>query len=245
MCRLMGYVATREISIAEIAGANFEEFSNLSEKHRDGWGIATASTGKPVNLIVETLPAKDSSQYSQRTTEAQSDGALLHLRWATSGLEVIEGNTHPFEYENISFIHNGGITPLDSMDKFIDKDLFTLMRGNTDSEKYFYVLVTQIRKLGLIEGIKSGVKLLKENCNYSSINAMVLTIDDYIIINEHDSAKRPKGESEDYYELSYRKDEKGILVASSGWDQNNWTRIGNHQIVVIDRRTLNLEILTI
>jgi hypothetical protein len=119
------------------------------------------------------------------------------------------------------------------------------MRGNTDSEKYFYLLITQIRKLGLIDGIKSGLKLLKESCNYSSLNAMVLTADAYVIINEHNFEKRPKGESEDYYDLYYRKDEKGILVASSGWDQNNWTNIGNHQILVINRRTLNLEILSI
>jgi hypothetical protein len=74
---------------------------------------------------------------------------------------------------------------------------------------------------------------------------MVLTSDAYIIINEHDSAKRPKGESEDYYELSYRKDEKGILVASSGWDQKNWTKIDNHKILVIDRKSLGQEILSI
>ena len=245
MCRLMGFVSPTEITIEDIAGANFAEFSGLSEKHRDGWGIATSSTGKPAELIVETLPAKNSSRYSQLTSEAISDGALLHLRWATSGLAVVEGNTHPFEYENISFIHNGGITPLDSMDKFIDEDLFKLMRGNTDSEKYFYLLITQIRKKGLIDGIKSGVKLLRDNCNYSSINAMVLTSDAYIIINEHDSVKRPKGEPEDYYELSYRKDEKGILVASSGWNQKNWTKIDNHKILVIDRKSLGQEILSI
>ncbi|TSA21975.1 MAG: hypothetical protein D4R69_01900 [Actinomycetales bacterium] len=245
MCRLMGYVSSHEVSIEEIAGASFQEFSDLSEKHRDGWGIATSSTGKPSNLIVETLPAKESSQYSHLTKEVLSDGALLHLRWATSGLAVVEGNTHPFEFENISFIHNGGITPLDSMDQFIDPELIKLMRGNTDSEKYFYVLITQIKKLGLIAGISAGVKLIKENCNYSSINAMILTSDSYVIINEHNYGKRPKGEAEDYYDLFYRKDENGILVASSGWNQKNWKRIENHQILLIDRKSLSLEALSI
>ena len=245
MCRLMGYVSSHEVSIEEIAGASFQEFSDLSEKHRDGWGIATSSTGKPSNLIVETLPAKDSSQYSHLTKEVRSDGALLHLRWATSGLAVVEGNTHPFEFENISFIHNGGITPLDSMDNFIDSDLFDLMRGNTDSEKYFYLLISQIRKLGLIDGISAGVKLIQDNCNYSSLNAMILTSDSYVIVNEHNPEKRPKGEAEDYYDLFYRKDENGILVASSGWNQKNWKRIENHQILLIDRKSLSLEALSI
>ena len=241
----MGYVSSHEVSIEEIAGASFQQFSDLSEKHRDGWGIATSSTGKPSNLIVETLPAKDSSQYSHLTKEALSDGALLHLRWATSGLAVVEGNTHPFEFENISFIHNGAITPLDSMDNFIDSDLFDLMRGNTDSEKYFYLLISQIRKLGLIEGISAGVKLIQDNCNYSSLNAMILTSDSYVIVNEHNPEKRPKGEAEDYYDLFYRKDENGILVASSGWNQKNWKRIENHQILLIDRKSLSLEALSI
>lgn len=245
MCRLMGYVSPREISIQEIAGASFQEFSDLSKKHRDGWGIATSSTGKPSNLIVETLPARDSSEYSHLTKEVLSDGALLHLRWATSGLAVVEGNTHPFEYGDISFIHNGGITPLDSMDQFIDPDLFESMRGNTDSEKYFYLLITQIRKLGLIKGISAGVKLITENCNYSSINAMILTPDFYVVINEHKYENRPKGEAEDYYDLCYRKDENGILVASSGWNQKNWTTIENHQILLIERKLLSLEALSI
>jgi len=245
MCRLMGYVSSHEVSIEEIAGASFQEFSDLSEKHRDGWGIATSSTGKPSNLIVETLPAKDSSQYSHLTKKALSDGALLHLRWATSGLAVVEGNTHPFEFENISFIHNGGITPLDSMDNFIDSDLFDLMRGNTDSEKYFYLLISQIRKLGLIKGISAGVKLIQDNCNYSSLNAMILTSDSYVIVNKHNYEKRPKGEAEDYYDLFYRKDAKGILVASSGWNQSNWTSLENHKILVIDRKSLSLEALSI
>lgn len=245
MCRLLGYVSPREISIEEIAGASFQEFSNLSEKHRDGWGVATSSTGKQAELIVETLPAKDSSQYSHLTKEALSDGALLHLRWATSGLAVVEGNTHPFEFENISFIHNGGITPLDSMDNFIDSDLIDVMRGNTDSEKYFYLLITQIRKLGLIEGICAGVKLIQDNCNYSSLNAMLLTSEKYVIINEHNPEKRPAGEGEDYYDLFYRKDEKGILVASSGWNQSNWTSLENHKALVIDRKSLSLEALSI
>ena len=245
MCRLMGYVSPREISIQEIAGASFQEFSDLSKKHRDGWGIATSSTGKPSNLIVETFPARDSSQYSHLTKEVLSDGALLHLRWATSGLAVVEGNTHPFEYGDISFIHNGGITPLDSMDQFIDPHLFESMRGNTDSEKYFYLLITQIRKLGLIKGISAGVKLITENCNYSSINAMILTPDFYVVINEHKYENRPKGEAEDYYDLFYRKDENGILVASSGWNQKNWTTIENHQILLIERKLLSLEALSI
>ena len=131
------------------------------------------------------------------------------------------------------------------MDQFIDPELIKLMRGNTDSEKYFYVLITQIKKLGLIAGISAGVKLIKENCNYSSINAMILTSDFYVIINEHNYEKRPKGEAEDYYDLFYRKDENGILVASSGWNQKNWTRIENHQIFLIDRKSLSLEALSI
>ncbi len=245
MCRLMGYVSPREISIEEIAGTNFQEFSDLSAKHRDGWGIATSSTGKAANLIVETLPAKDSQQYSRQTKEVRSDGTLLHLRWATSGLAVIEGNTHPFEFENISFIHNGGITPLDSMDKYIDPDLFPIMRGNTDSEKYFYLLITQIRKLGLIPGITEGVKLLKENCKYSSINAMILTPESYVIISEHNQDKRPEGEQADYYDLFYRKDENGILVASSGWNQSDWIQVANHKIMHIDRKSLTQDFLNI
>ena len=239
----MGYVSSNEQTITEIAGKDFSQFSALSAKHGDGWGIASIDNQNQTNLIVEPTRAKDSAKFTEITESLKSDGALLHLRWATLGLGVNEGNTHPFAYKDISFIHNGGIMPPTSLDPYIATHLKSHMRGDTDSEKYFFNIVTEIEKSNLIDGVLSAVRNIKNNLTYSSINAMLLTPDKYVVICEHNNSRIPEGEGPDYYELYYRKDEKGILVSSTGWNQSGWTQIENHSVAIIDRKNFSIEII--
>ena len=236
MCRLMGYVAPKNLTITEIAGPEFAEFTALSAKHGDGWGYATLD-GDKKSLTLDTARAKESSKYSETTSQVESSGALLHLRWATLNLDISEGNTHPFTFEDFVFIHNGSINPPKSLDPFNDKDLFDQFRGDTDSERYFYVVISFIRKFGLHEGVRQAVHTIREHCSYSSINAMLMTPDLYLTISEHNNDRIPEGEGPGYYDLFYRKNEDGILVASSGWSQEGWKQIPNHHVFEVNRRT--------
>lgn len=242
MCRLMGYVSQKDYSLSEFAGPHFEDFAALSSRHCDGWGVVEleAGTTQPT-LVVEPTQASTSEKFKKIAVDTKSNGSLLHLRWATSGLSVKEGNTHPFTHGEISFIHNGGVMPSNSMDAFIDADLFEGMRGDTDSERYFATIITEVRKLGLVDGIVAAVRLIREKCDFSSLNAMILTPHQMIIVNEHNFKRIPAGETEEYYDLYYRKDADGVLVASSGWDQTGWTMIDNHRALVIDRVTFDIE----
>lgn len=242
MCRLMGYVADQDYSLAEIAGPSFEEFAALSSRHCDGWGVAELELGaESPTLVVEPVRASSSENFQKISHQSKSNGALLHLRWATSGLTVKEGNTHPFVHGDLSFIHNGGVMPAESMDSFIDFDLFEQMRGDTDSERYFGTIITHVRKAGLIEGVIEAVRLIRERCTFSSLNAMILSPHQMIIISEHNLNRIPVGEAADYYDLYYRRDPKAVLVASSGWDQSGWKLIENHRALVIDRTTFEIE----
>jgi len=245
MCRLMGYVSTQQTTFSRIVGENFSEFASLSSHHGDGWGIATCEANAHPRLIVEPVRADQSALFIQATREVESDGGLLHLRWATGSLAISEGNTHPFTYEDFSFIHNGAILPPESLDNFIDPLLLTQRRGETDSERYFYVVVTEISRYGIEAGIRSAVNLIREKCTYSSINAMFLTPTALFIINEHNDARIPKGQPMDYYDLFYKSSENDVLVASSGWDQEGWIAIPNHSIVKINRSSLAINVLSL
>ena len=246
MCRLMGYVSREDHTISEFVGPHFKDFAALSSLHCDGWGVAGIEAGADhPTLIVEPSQASKSEEFKKVTQNLQSNGALVHLRWATAGLPVKEGNTHPFTHGEISFIHNGGVLPASSLDPFIDDDLFAQMRGDTDSERYFAVVITEIRKVGLLEGIVSAVRLIRDKCNYTSLNAMLLTPHQMIVINEHTFKAVPPGQTQAYYELYYRKDGDGVLVASSGWDQTGWTLIPNHRALVIDRISFEIEEMAI
>jgi len=242
MCRLLGFVSTDQKTLVEAAGEQFTEFAALSARHGDGWGIATCDQAAPPSLLVEPTRAKESKAFDVASHNLKSNGALLHLRWATGALAVNEGNTHPFTYGDFSFMHNGALLPSDSIDSFVAPKFDAVRRGQTDSESYFYLIVTEIEKYGVAGGIRSAVEIIRKNATYSSINCMFLTPTEFYVVNEHHNERIPQGESPDYYDLFYRTEGNEVLVASSGWTQTGWSELPNHSIMKVDRQSLAIEI---
>ena len=242
MCRLMGFVSTDEMTLAQAAGAEFTEFAALSARHGDGWGIATCNSDQSPELLLEPTRAKDSVAFDQAARTLKSNGALLHLRWATGSLSVNEGNTHPFAYQDYSFMHNGALDSPAAIEELVDAKYLQLRRGQTDSEIYFYLIIAEIEKHGIMGGIRSAIDLIRKNSTYSSINCMFLTPSELYVVNEHHVERIPSTEPADYYDLFYRNDGKEVLVASSGWTQTGWQELPNHSVMKIDRTSLAITI---
>ncbi len=75
----------------------------------------------------------------------QSPILLAHARRASPNIAVKLSNNHPFYWYNgyeYIFVHNGTITS--RIDNY-DKDKFYL-RGTSDSEKYFYSILTSLKE---------------------------------------------------------------------------------------------------
>jgi predicted glutamine amidotransferase len=243
MCRLLGYSSPTPTTFTEVIGSNFNQFVSLANDHCDGWGIATTSNHK-AELYKEPVAATKSAHFKEQLEKHKSNAALLHLRWATEGMPVNENNTHPFTYQDITFIHNGSITPPTALDPLIDKRFLSLAKGTTDSERYFLYLLTQIEKHGFIDGVKTGLSYIKNNCTYSSINMMIINDQTFMaacIYNQDKIPDRFKS-SPDYYHLKYTTHDGQVVVASSGWNQEGWQEIPNGSLLVVDRvaRGLNL-----
>ena len=242
MCRLLGFVSSDEKTLAEAAGEQFTEFAALSARHGDGWGIATCNQESHPELLIEPTRARESKAFDVASHNLKSNGALLHLRWATGNLAINEGNTHPFTYRDYSFMHNGALIPPESIDPFVAPKFDALRRGQTDSESYFYLIVTEIEKYGVEGGIRSAVEIIRKNAVYSSINCMFLTPTEFFVVNEHNDERIPHGELPGYYDLFYRTEGNEVLVASSGWTQTGWDELLNHKLMKVDRKTLAIEI---
>ena len=55
MCRLLGYVASKERTFADVIGEGFENFIELSKEHRHGWGISASSVNTRTTTLVRDL----------------------------------------------------------------------------------------------------------------------------------------------------------------------------------------------
>lgn len=246
MCRLLGYSSLTATTFEQVVGEKFNQFVSLANDHCDGWGIATTNNHK-ADLYKEPVAATKSAHFKDQLEKHKSNAALLHLRWATEGMPVNENNTHPFTYQDITFIHNGSITPPTALDPLIDKKYLSLAKGTTDSERYFLYLLTQIEKHGFIDGVKRGLSYIKNNCTYSSINMMIINDTTFMaacIYNQNKIPDRFKS-SPDYYHLKYTTHNGQVVVASSGWNQDGWQEIPNGSLLVVNRAMQHTNLINI
>jgi predicted glutamine amidotransferase len=246
MCRLLGYVSLQPQSFAQAVGEKLPEFVSLSSVHCDGWGVATFDHNSDESHLTRAPEIAQGSQtFKETISNTKTDGALLHLRWATSGIPVSENNTHPFISHGYSFIHNGAIYPANALDNSISQKFKTEIKGETDSERYFYFILSEIEKHGLVEGVVSAVREIKAVHDFSSINAMLMTESHFITVCEHDPERKPSWAVDGYYDLFYKFNDGDLVVASSGWDQSGWKNLPNHSVLVVERATLKQQVLAL
>jgi predicted glutamine amidotransferase len=241
MCRLLGYLSIEPLSLRNAVGTDFNEFLNLAARHGDGWGLAQLDRGA-ARPRVRRMPesALDSSELGTLADSVESDGATFHLRWATPGLTIRTQNTHPFVADKYIFMHNGAISP--AIDTLVPSGLRPRLQGDTDSEKYFFVALECIDRDGPLSGMIEAVRKISGACGYTSLNALLLTPDELIIVSQYRPECIAAGEPGEYYEIRYRVGEGRFVVASTGWPQEGWTSLPNHSVSRIERTTLAISI---
>ena len=233
MCRLLAFTSLERKSFYDVVGADFEKFVALSAEHKDGWGI-----GHEGEVIKDINPAKESSLLAETGKNLETAGALFHLRLASKGITINIDNNHPFTHGTTTFMHNGTIRPSDAAEQFINEKYKSLITGTTDSERFFYALLSQVDELGLVEGVRTIVKQICAIADYSALNIMVQTPDTLIAVCEFNETNTSEWSGPDHYELRFSPREDDFLIASTGWGNTDWQHLDNHQMLVVDRSTL-------
>ena len=243
MCRLLAYASSEPATLATIVGPTLSDFVELSKEHKHGWGVTTcASVGGVQERERDLSPAVESSLFAEVASSKPTDGALVHLRLASKGLAIDLSNNHPFIHGDISFMHNGTIRPSDTAEQFISQKYRELITGTTDSERFFYAVLSQIDELGLVEGVRKSVNLIREIADYSALNIMVQTPETLIAVCEFNESNQSEWSGPDHYELRFSPRESDFLVASTGWGNSDWEHLNNHQMLVVNRSTLEYSI---
>ena len=95
------------------------------------------------------LPAHADESFLAAGREVRSAVVLAHVREASVG-PVLPENTHPFLFDRWLFAHNGTVARFrdvpavrGALEAEIDHDLRLEIRGDTDSERVFYLFLTR------------------------------------------------------------------------------------------------------
>lgn len=247
MCRILGYVAAAPTSLREILGADgLDAFTALSAQHRDGWGMAWAQPDGTIAVEKASDPADRSDRWRALAETRLSDTGVVHLRWATPPLEVTGVNNHPFVRDGMAFAHNGRVLPVAGVEELVPEALKADLDGTTDSERAFAVIRSRTAESGdIISGLRSAARDLIAGFTCTSLNCTLLTASTLYAVSCYDEALRPLPDEPEHFALRWRRSREAVVVASTGWAQDDWRVVPNGHALVIDRETRDTQIVRI
>lgn len=249
----------RELSEIHNDGWGAAQLTNPGETPyvRDG-GAPSPETG--VKIYKSTVAARFDHAFRALASEP-ARGAIWHLRLASSNLPLIIENQHPFYANGLSFIHNGDISDANGRNIVtnrsypVDHSVFLSTGGRSDSAIFFAVILEYVGfGFPLDEAVAQAVRELRQSYPKSSYNCIIQSEDQMValcaagrektsprIVEIYDEYGRGE-QAADYRVMRYRtltdRDGKqnGVVVSSSGYDQEGWQELENDQMIVASNR---------
>jgi predicted glutamine amidotransferase len=124
---------------------SLDAHESISAVNADGFGIGWYGGRGHPGVFKDVLPAWNDSNLRNLTEQIRSNLFFGHVRAAT-GTAVNRTNCHPFRYGKWLFMHNGAIGGFNAVRRdlafAVAPELFPHILGTTDSEIFFYLLLT-------------------------------------------------------------------------------------------------------
>ncbi len=143
MCRIFGFRSVIQSQVHHSLVSADNALMQQSGRHPDGWGVAYYNASAP-HVIKSVSSAQVDNLFRRVSGIVASETVLAHLRKATQGAHSIL-NTHPFQFGQWVFVHNGNIANFAGLrETLLDRIPPVLRRfilGDTDSELLFYLLL--------------------------------------------------------------------------------------------------------
>jgi predicted glutamine amidotransferase len=175
MCRLFGMSGGREPVRATFWLLEAPD-SLAAQSHRepDGTGLgAFAGNGHP-EVFKQPIAAYEDRAFAREAREITSRTFIAHIRYASTGA-ISARNTHPFEQRGRLFAHNGVIGEPERIEPELG-DAGPLVKGETDSERYFALITKEIERDGDIGGaIVRASRWIAENLPVFALNIVLIT----------------------------------------------------------------------
>ena len=151
-----------------------DSLSQQSRREPDGTGLGSfGADGTPI-VSKHPLAAFRDREFAQEAKAVSARTFVAHVRYASTGGLTPE-NTHPFEQEGRLLAHNGVIGDLPALERKLGDDL-QLVRGETDSERFFALITREIRRAGdVAEGIATAAAWVAANLPVFALNFVMIT----------------------------------------------------------------------
>ena len=153
MCRLYGFRGSEptkvECTLVHAQNAlmvqSRKDLAGYSHAH--GWGIATYENHAP-HVERQAWAAYHGEHFRRAAARIYAETVLAHVRRATVGPANLN-NTHPFRHGRWTLIHNGTIPNFDRLRQpmldAMEAGLRVQIQGVTDSEHFFYLVLSHLR----------------------------------------------------------------------------------------------------
>lgn len=220
MCRLFGMSGGREHVTATFWLLQAPD-SLLQQSHRepDGTGLGTfAPDGRPV-VSKQPLAAYADRAFAREAREVHSRTFVAHIRFASTGAVAAE-NTHPFEQRGRLFAHNGVVGDLPALEARLGAAR-SLVTGETDSERYFALITSEIQRTGDVEAAIAGaVGWIADTLPVFSLNFVMITASElwalrYPAVHELHVLERAAGGVSGSAQLHHRNAQGTVRVHSA------------------------------
>jgi glutamine amidotransferase len=187
-----------------------------------------------------TIPIRNDINLCNILKSIKSECVFVHLRANTLNLcaPLSMMNTHPFIINEYMWMHNGKIGNFNKLKKIlvasIDDDIFSCIKGNTDSEYCFGLYLTLLKKYNKVKAMRKLILLIKKSKIQSFLN-FVVTNGEWIIATRccvNTDVKDP---------ISLYYNNKLYMVASEPLEKKNshWKLVPKNSFVLIDQSVSN------
>lgn len=234
MCRLLGVVVNKPDEFS----STLEQFKEkFSEKNADGWGIGWYENDI-AQVFKEEIPAHDPTSHLNRLSkEVKSQIIIAHVRKLSHG-PPSEVNSHPFRVHKWLFAHNG-IVDRDHLYSLLDIKYQKQLKGETDSEVYFYWLLQNIEnhKNDVIKGIIDAIQEVIRD-NYTGVNFL---LSDGTTLYAFRYSKSPQDAYTLYKLIQHttNSNEDAVFVCSEPLTEEEWDEIKFGHLLIV-RNNLDL-----
>ena len=176
MCRLFGLTAgTARVHATFWLLDAPDSLEAQSRRNVDGSGIGFFDPFGAGVLDKQPEPAFQDEEFIHEARQAESATFVAHVRLASTGGRTVQ-NTHPFAMQGSIMAHNGGFGELARLDAQLGS-YASLVLGDTDSERYFALIIQQADAHGgdVGAGIAAAARWIAARLPVSSLNTIVIT----------------------------------------------------------------------